>query len=298
MSVFISIAGGPGDTFKNTKDNDLLVYVADPGRILLGTAEGSNAGAVIGASNTFLTNNVNITGSTSINSNLYVGGGMTLDGGSLIVENFQPTPSNANVLISSLYGVPVLNFKQSSYAPFSIYQGLDGKAYINNSNSINLGTSLTLTNQGLLGIGTTTPRVKLDVRDGDINATNLIKLRKYNTSNLNIGININWTKTVSSPFYTILFETIQQFTTAQAQCTRIQKHKLFVATGQLVSFVSIATGASDVYSALDIKTLVSNNNNSIQIASISAASFSTGFLHEFDLNILLASDALGPVWLS
>jgi hypothetical protein len=266
--------------------------------------EGSNAQVVVGSSNTYLTNNFSISGSASINSNLYVAGGVTLDGGLLNVENLQHTPSNANVVISSLYGVPILNFKQSSYPPFSLYQGIDGQAYINNTNSINLGTSvkpsITLTNQGLLGIGTTTPRVKLDVRDGDINATNLIKLRKYNTSNLNIGININWSNGVANgnAFYTILFETIQQFTTAQAQCTRIQKHKLFVATGQLVSFVSIATGASDVYSTLSIDKFVSNNN-SIQIASISAVPVTANnFLHEFDLNILLASDALGPVWLS
>lgn len=309
MSTFISLATGPGDTFTNAEENDLLLYVSDPGRIVLGTIEGAAAQTIVGKSNTEITTDVKIAGSTFINSNLLVLGETSLDNltieGSLTIDN--PT-SDADVTIKSTAGKPNLRLKQSTFPPFTVYQSTDGQAYISNSNNINIlstnninlgtpvQTSLSLTNQGYFGIGTIAPRTKLDVYDGNVNATNLIKLRKSSGESSNIDITLNWTNFSSNNYVNILFETIQQCnTTSNMQGTRIQKHKLFVSPSNVASYVAMSYGDHEVFGTLHIETLSVNSNSMIIRSNMNYPT--DDFLHEFDLNVLLSSEALGPVWL-
>ena len=275
----------------------------------------------------FIKEGLGVTGSAIIYSDLVVKGNLltqrdiTLVGnqiaqgasycnGDLFVINDSSTQasSNATIFLKSQYGVPIVSMQQTqtlTTIPFKLYQASNGEGYVENSQNIYFKNTsnvyATFSNNGYISFGGTVPKTKLDIYDGTINAGNLMRLKKSVTSSNYIDIKINWTGTVSGAQNCVVLETTQQLNSTLKHGTRIQKHNLILGSNyNVVPQVACAFGDIDAYTSLLITSSNSGGNTSTFRSQISSLSNTVGgsILHEMDVNILIAPQTMGHVWLS
>jgi hypothetical protein len=335
-NTYIGIASSQGETFENAQEDDLILYTSEPAKLLLGTQSNVQSKIQISASNVIMTDdvyfdksifvndNMDVLGSAVIYNDLVVRGNLltqrdiTLVGnqiaqgasycnGDLFVINDSATQasSNATIFLQSYYGMPLVSMQQTktlSTIPFKLYQASNGEGYIENSQNIYFKNTnniyATFSNNGYISIGGTIPKTKLDIYDGNINAGNIMRLKKYIGSSNSIDVKINWTGTVSGTENCIVLETTQQLNSTTKHGTRIQKHNIILGSNyNAISQVSYAFGDIDAYTALLVTASNSGGNSSI-VRSIVSSFSGTNILHEMDVNILIAPQTMGHVWLS
>lgn len=222
--------------------------------------------------------------------------------------------SNATMYVSSREGLPILSLQQTSNVstrPFIIYQNASGDGYIMNTRNTYIGSQshissnitrhVIVSSNGNMGIGTSNPRQKLDVFQGNVNAQNIMRLCKSTASSNPLNINISWTSNVAGPQHSIILETTQQYGTPAYQGTRKQDHKLTLAS-PFNHIPQVARGFGDKESYTSMFITASNTSpTSISISStvIGAPAVGTSNItHELDINITIAPSVLGHVWMS
>jgi hypothetical protein len=186
-NTYIAIANEVGDTFSDSIENDLIVFAAQPSRILMGTQSNVNAKISVNSNVIKFQEAVNFSRSSEFNAlstfkdemmswsntrfmgvatfsndvivygRLLTGSGMTLDGDVKVtggatycngdinfINDWNNTPSNQNILISSVYGIPNIKIIQKSNVssvPLTLYQDKDNIGYITNSNNLFISSS-------------------------------------------------------------------------------------------------------------------------------------------------------------
>jgi hypothetical protein len=339
-NTYIGIANVNGETFANTLQDDLIFYASEPARVLLGTQCNVNSKILIGSSNTIITDNtvfdndITVKGDALMVNDLIVQGNLitkrdiTLAGNQIalgasycngdlfVINNASNTANlNATLFLKSISGIPMVSMHQEQVPnPFMIYQSNNGDGYIVNSNNIRLtsqkqfsiGTAsniyATFSNNGFLGLGIAAPKTKLDIFDGNINAKNIIKLKKSTSNNTDVNININWSNTVVGSEYCIVLETTQQLNGKiggiMKRGTKVQQHHLILDTPYRVE-PQVSYNYGDWESYTSIKNLYSNISPTIvNIKSSLMSGTYSNILHEFDVNVLIAPQSIGHVWLS
>lgn len=341
-NTYIGIANLGGETFSNALQDDLILYASEPARVLLGTQSNVKSKILIGSSNTIITDNtvfdgdITVQGDALMVNDLVVQGNLitkrdiTLTGnqialgasycnGDLFVINNSSNiaNSNATLFLTSITGVPMVSMhqqQQQTTKPFTIFQSSNGDGYIVNSNNIILtsrrqfsfGTDdniyATFSNNGFLGLGITAPKTKLDVFDGNINAKNIIKLKKSSSNNSDVSININWSNVIMGSELCIVLETTQQFNGSiegtMKRGTKVQQHHLVLDTPYRIE-PQISYNYGDWESYTCITNSGSNiASNTVRMKSILGSGLYSNVLHEFDINVLVAPQAIGHVWLS
>lgn len=254
-------------------------------------------------------------------SGIQVASGATYCNGDLSVINtstYLPF-SNATVFLDSLSGYPMISLhqtQQSSTKPFLIYQSPNASGYIVNSNDLyvqasknmyfgNFGaTNFMMTSNGNVGIGTVTPKAKLDVFNGYVNSLNVMKFKKSLSSSNDISININWRNAYSNTDICMLIESTQILNTTSKHGTRTQKHKLIMGPPpfNMISQVACGLGDMEAYTSMYVnKSNVNDSSTSVtifsQILGFLAGQNQNNISHEFDINVLVAPQQLGGVWL-
>lgn len=275
----------------------------------------------------FINEGLDVTGSAIIYNDLLVKGNLltqrdiTLVGnqiaqgasycnGDLFVINDSDTQasSNATIFLKSHYGMPMVSMQQVktlSTIPFKLYQASNGEGYVENSQNIYFKNTsnvyATFSNNGFISFGGTVPKTKLDIYNGNINSDNLMRLKKSITSSNSIDVKINWTGTVSGAQNCVVLETTQQLNSTLKHGTRIQKHHLILGSNyNVISQVACAFGDIEAYTGLLVTASNSGGNTSTFRSQISSFSNTAGgsILHEMDVNILIAPQTMGHVWLS
>lgn len=337
-ATYIGIALGDGQTFTNASSNDLVMFTPHPSKMLIGTnaqvasqLEINNNRVVINDDTTVygnlqVSNGASIAGATIVYNDLFVQGnlvtrqdlvitgvqvatGATYCNGDLYVTNdtVGMSSSNATLYVTSKAGLPMVSLQQGSNTntnPFILYQTQNGDAYIMNGRNMYLGTSnvsrqVLITSNGNMGIGTSNPRQRLDVFQGNVNAQNVMRLRKSVASSNPVTVNVNWTSNVSGPQHNMIIQTTQQFGTPVFQGSRRQEHKVLVSPFTHVPQVACGFGDKECYTTL----FVTASNTSL--TSMAIQSTVSGFqgansnvVHELDVDIRIAPSVLGHVWLS
>ena len=282
--TYIGIATQGGQTFTNASSNDLIMFTPEPSKLLLGTHH-------------------NLSSQLEINtSRLVINDDATVYGDFLVTNN---------------KSAAVLSLQQSSNSstvPFVLYQTANGDAYIMNtrntyigsqgigiSNTSNFTRHILISSNGSIGIGTSNPRQKLDVFQGNVNAQNVMRLRKSVASSNPVNININWTSNVVGPQYSVILETTQQYGTPVYQGTRKQDHK-FTLSSPFNHTPQVARGFGDKESYTSMFITASNTSpTSMSISSTvigAPAAGTSNITHELDVNIIIAPSVLGHVWMS
>jgi hypothetical protein len=335
-NTYIGIASTQGETFENVEEDDLILYTSEPAKLQLGTQSNVQSKIQISASNVivaddvyfdksiFINEGLDVTGSAVIYNDLLVKGNLltqrdiTLVGnqiaqgasycnGDLSVINDSATQasSNATIYLKSKYGVPMVSMQQVktlSTIPFKIYQTSNGEGYVENSQNVYFRNTsnvyATFSNNGFISFGGTVPKTKLDIYNGTINSDNLMRLKKSVTSSNAIDVKINWTGPVSGAQNCVVLETTQQINSTAKHGTRIQKHHLILGSNyNVISQVACGIGDIEAYTSLLVTASNSGGNTSTFRSQVS--SFAGGnILHEMDVNILIAPQTMGHVWLS
>lgn len=269
-----------------------------------------------------LCNDVQILGTLStgkgvlLNGDQIVSGGASYCNGDIYFINFNSNGFiDQRVFLRSYFGNPTIYLNQvqdPANQPVKLFQTSNSEGFITNNNHLNLfshsnihfGNSnniyVTLSNTGYLGVGMSNPKAKVDVYDGNVNADNVIKLRKSTDSTGALNININWQNIVTGNQHCVFFETTQQLNGQLKQGTRIQKHKLVLTSPfTLTSYVANGYGDMEAYSSLYVNSSNSSTSN-IRIQSFTSnVSIGAGNIkHDLDVNVFVASTGMGHLWLS
>ena len=327
-STYIGVARELDQTFCNVVPGDLVVYAAQPSRLMLGTQQNALPKLAIGLESivmsdpTVFQKGMTVSGTAVMVNDLYVRGdlytqqdlvlngiqvsaGATYCNGDVTLMNTLSSAfSNANMLISSLYGRPIISLHQtmmSNHGPMLLYQDMLGAGYVMNSNNIHFGAGntpyATFVNTGSLGIGFSNPRAKLDVYRGNVNARNLNKLKKSTTSN-DVFVTINW-ENVPASGETFVVETFQQLNAPNnTQGSKTQKHNIMLTSPSYTHMPQIATTMGNVAAFSSLFMGMQGSTGT----SLTLRSFINGVTsvasHEFDCNILMSPSNLGHVWLT
>lgn len=180
-NTYIAIANEIGDTFSDSIENDLIVFAAQPSRILMGTQSNVNAKIFMNSnlvkfqeavkfmqptefnhtskswSNVEFMGIATFSNDVVVHGRLLTGSGMTLDGDVKVsggatycngdinfINDWIIAPSNQNILITSANGIPNIKIMQNSNVspvPLTIYQDKDNIGYLNNSNNLCISSS-------------------------------------------------------------------------------------------------------------------------------------------------------------
>lgn len=332
MATYIGIAGASNQTFLNTLPDDLVVFAAEPARLLLGTQSNMPSKVEVGSDRivvsdtTTFQNGLLVNGNALMFNDLYVQGNLITrqdlvlsgvqvasgasycNGDLYVMNNASSFASNANVYITSTYGYPVLSLNQemvNSHGPMLVYQDRVGAGYITNSNNIYIGRGstpyATFSNSGWLGIGTSNPRAPLDLYRGNVNARNVMRIRKSLAGSNDIGVTINWEASPPVPGneFCFVIETTQQLSFGSIQGSRTQRHKLTLGSPYAhVPQVAMSMGDHLAYTALHVGL----SNTTATSATLRSYTSGTpvgmgGGIHDVDVNIIIAPSNVGHVWL-
>lgn len=331
MATYIGIAGASNQTFLNTLPDDLVVFAAEPARLLLGTQSNMPSKVEVGndriivSERTTFQNGLLVNGNALMFNDLYVQGnlitrqdlvlsgvqvasGASYCNGDLYVMNNSSTfNSNANVYITSTYGYPVLSLNQelvSSHGPMLVYQDRVGAGYITNSNNIYIGSGntpyATFSNNGWLGLGSN-PRAPLDIYRGNVNARNIMRIRKSLAGSNDIGVTISWevAPVVLGNEYCFVIETTQQISFGSIQGSRTQRHKLLLGSPYShVPQVAMTMGDHLAYTSMYVGlSNTTATSATLRSYTLGAPTGMGGGIHDIDVNIIIAPSNIGHVWL-
>lgn len=331
-TIYIGIANASNETFNNTRQDDLVLFASEPSRIMLGTQSNLQAKLEIGSSNIVIADIARFLSGMQVNGNammlndLYVQGNLITrqdlvlsgvqiasgasycNGDLYVMNNSSSSFSNANVLVTSTYGVPVLSLHQeAAVGEFKLFQSSQGAGYITNSNNIHIGRGAgtlyaTFSNSGWLGIGTSNPRATVDVFGGNVNARNINRIRKSTAGSNDIGITINWQNVVTGGNENCLVvETTQQLASGTLQGTRTQRHRITLGASMAhTPQVAFTIGDIVPYTSLYI-SLSNTTPTSATLRSYVAGAPGMGggaIVHDYDLNVVISPSSIGHVWVS
>lgn len=330
--TYIGIVNTAGETFSNTKPDDLILYAAEPARLVLGTQSNVKPKITIGSSNTIITDNTLLEGRLTVLQDLYIFGNLVtkqdlLLTGNQVIDGFQVASgatfcngdlyvinnssngysnassnmsSNSTLHVHALYGAPILSLwqkGQSNTSPFKILQSLDHQGYITNTGAINIRTGsnqhfTTFSPSGFVGIGTSSPRAKLDVYRGDVNAANVVCTRT-STSTTTATLTIHWENIVETEGY-LTIETLQQVSIGHKKGARSQKHDIYLSSLQFDSHVSFNYGEKDIYAYFTISSSFLTPTSICITSSITCPVVTLG--HDLRVDVISFSKTLGHVW--
>lgn len=328
---YIGIAACNTQTFRNTRSNDMVFFTPNPSKFVIGTRSNLNSTVQITGSNMTVNGNLQVTsgagiqGTTTIFNDLIVRGniitqqdlvltGMQVASGasycngdlSVINSTIDLPTSNATVNVASLSGIPVLSLLQNSNPdnlPFIIYQSDKGDGYIQNEYNIHHGTSsnvyATMTSNGDIGLGTQQPKARLDILNGNINANNIIRLRKHGESVQEVNTYMYWSSNelleLCEP---ICIKTTQHISCGDPYCygTRTQTHHVMLSSlgYDYIPQVAIGRGDHDMFSTLDI-AITWDANTSLTITSKTTSQWP--MFHIMTVEVETAPPNLGHIWL-
>ena len=300
--------------------------------IFLSNVTVSNNASIIG--NLQVGNGIGITGVVTLKNDLIVDGdiitkqslvitgvqvasGASYCNGDLSITNYYASNfplSNAPFYLKAKSGLPMISMTQNSNEdrmPFEVFQAPNGDAYIlNTTNTViasrsPVDSNITLSNfvfnsNGFLGVGMSDPRQGIDIFQGNVNAQNIMRLkRSTNTSNM-ISISLNWTSNVAGAHNAIILKTLQQYNSDTLQGIREQEHKINISPSfGHTQQVAKAFGDRQAFAALNVSACnVTPTSIAIQSVIQGSSIGVTDLLHELDVHVMTAPYVLGHVWLS